>query len=288
MEDPESQDTTPILNPAPVGSVVIFGRSCKLTQDKLTLRELHRLSASVLTTVAVGATAICFQREPVVDDTWINIRWWPIVATYATALMYILDFANIYTGGWGASDGRFWCDVKIMYVRGFNTMRTVCRFFSVSAMFTMLACLLGAKSSVAFIIMLVVVSEWQAGLAENQNQYDIKFQDKFLDDENHLCIETLHQYQLTHAVEHVVWTSFAIASTVKLLTLTCMFITATRTSTLVFAGPVIVGGIVWSYVLSTTLDFAYFKHAITFCQLEIYRMLADVAALTIVVMFTLV
>lgn len=298
MEDPESKDTTPILTTPTSGPVTIFGRPFRMQNDSLYLRELHRLCVVVLAVVSVCTTAVCFQRAPVLASHSLNIRWLPILATYTTTIMYLLDLSNVYMGGWGDSNGRFWCDVKIMYVRGFNTIRTVCRFFGVSLMFSLLAVLLDVQSSLVFIVMLVVISEWQSGLAENQNQYDIKFEDKFVDEENKLSVEVLHQYQATHSVERVTWVSFTIASIIKIMTLSCMFIPVDRNdlepttdhpdSGVVFRAPVIVGIVLWSFLLPCLLDFAYFKQTITFCQLEIYRMLTDCCVLTLTCMFTLV
>lgn len=286
MEDPESNDTSPILNTAATGPLFIFGRHCKLQHETLSLRELHKLCACLLSIASVCGIVICFQREPVGD--WVNMRWLSIWVTCVTSLMYILDFANIHMGGWGASDGRFWCDVKIMYVRGFNTMRTVCRFFSVSLAFALLCLLVGIPSSTPFVCMLVVVSEWQAGVAENQNQYDIKFQDKFIDEENRLSVENLHNYQISHTNENVTWSAFVIARIIKVLTLTSMFVLTQPVDGLIFSAPVTVTILMWSFVVPSILDFAYFKHFMTFCQLEIYRMISDCILLPLIIMFSLV
>lgn len=274
------------MSAPPTGPIHIFGRPCKLRGDTLTLRELHRICAVLLVLVATGATAICFQREAV--GTVFNVRWLPIAATFATAGLYMVKFVNVHMGGWGAANSRFWCDVTIMYVRGFNTMRTVSRFFTASALFSTVAILLGVEAAVPFICLLVVVAEWQAGLAENQNQYDIKFQDKFVDDDNRLSLETLHHYQASHAIEHTTWSAFAISCGLKAATLTCTLAMAPGSTGLVFRVPVIVAILMWAFVVTALLDFAYLKQSVTFCQLEIYRMVSDTIYLPLIVMFALV
>ena len=287
MEDPDSSEAAPILSVPSVDPILIFGRPCKLRGDTLTLRELHRMCAVLLTLVASGATAICFQRQSV--GNVFNVRWLPILATFSTASMYMLNFVNIYMGGWGTANGRFWCDVIIMYVRGFNTMHTVSRFFTASALFSMVASLLGLDTCVPFICLLVVVAEWQAGLAENQNQYNIKFHDKFVDDDNRLTLETLHAYQTSHPIEHTAWSTFIVSSGLKAATLTSIFtLAASETYNLVFRAPVIVSILMWAFMVTALLDFAYLKQSITFCQLEIYRMLSDTIFLPLIIMFALV
>jgi len=134
----------------------------------------------------------------------------------------------------------------------------------------------------------MIIGEWQAGVLENQNQYDIRFQDKFVDADDHLSLPALHAYQASHSTEHINWTAFFIQGIIELLTLTFVFVAAHLQTELIFAVPVIVCVIMWSFLVPTMLNFAYLKQTITFCQLEIYRMIADIVILPITVMFALV
>lgn len=286
MEDPESKETTPINTPSQNTPLLIFGRTCTLQNDTLTLRDLHRLCTLVLILSSVCGTVICYQRDSI--GRYFNLRWLPVLVAVVTSLMYSLKYVNNYMGGWGTSQGKFWCDVKIMYVRGFNTVRTVSRFINMCLLFTLVCHLLTLEASTTFTCLLMIIGEWQAGVLENQNQYDIRFQDKFVDADDHLSLPALHAYQTSHPAEHINWTAFFIQGIIELLTLTFVFVAAHLQTELIFAVPVIVCVIMWSFLVPVMLNFAYLKQTITFCQLEIYRMIADIVILPITVMFALV
>lgn len=286
MEDPEAQDTTPMTTQPTHVQLLIFGRPCKMQNDTLTLREVHRLCALVLLLSSVCSTAICYQRDAV--GKTFNIRWLPVAATGVMSLMYTLQYANNYMGGWGAADGKFWCDVKIMYVRGFNTIRTVFRFINACILFTCVCQLLSVESSTAFVCLLMILCEWQAGVSENVNQYDIRFQDKFVDTDGCLSLESLHSYQASHCNDNVSWSSFTVHCAIQVSTLTFVIIGARLQTELVLAVPVIACIILWAFLWPAMLHFAYLKHTCTFTQLEIYRMVGDVAILSLTAMFSLV
>jgi len=286
MEDPESKETTPMTTPSQKTPLLIFGQTCTLQNDTLALREMHRLCALILLVSGVCGTVICYQRDSI--GKYFNVRWLPVLSTGVMSFMYMLKYTNNCMGGWGTSQGKFWCDVKIMYVRGFNTVRTVTRFINIGCLFTLVCHLLTLETSTTFVCLLMIIGEWQAGVVENQNQYDIHFQDKFVDDNDCLSLSVLHTYQNSHPIEHVTWSAFLTHGVIDLLTLTFVFVGARLHTDLVFAVPVIVCVIMWSFLVPVMLNFAYLKQTITFCQLEIYRMIADVVILPIAVMFTLV
>ena len=289
MEDIEENDS--LVRPTEVAStpIHIFGSlGCRIKQDTLKLREIQRLSAILLSTFSICACSVLFMRDPIIKFGW-NIRWIPLIALFVKALMYIVKFINVYTGGWGAADGRFWCDVRIMYVRGFNTVRTIFDWWSSCALFTLLVVFMQIESSLLFILMLVVVAGWHSGLTENQNQYDIKFQDKFIDTDDYLCLETLHGYQQQHPHDKVMWIPFIIANFLKTYVLTCMFIYSPDIEHyFVFALPIVVLIVLKVFLLPCFLEFIYYKQMITFCKLEIFRILLDCTVLPLIVMFTLV
>jgi hypothetical protein len=289
MTDIESSDS--LVRPTETKSSIIrvFGSlDCRIKEDTLKLRELHRLTAILLSVFSICSCSITFMRSPV-SKYGLNIRWLPVTALFITTGMYILKFANVKMGGWGAADSRFWCDVRIMYVRGFNTVRTIFNWLSSSVVFGMLTLLMGVESSVLFILMLNIVADWQAGMAENQNQYDIKFQDRFSDENEQLCLESLHHYHKQHVLDKIAWTPFAIACFLKTYLLSCMiFYSDGISSDFVFAVPMAILIVLWVFLIPCFLNFVYFKQAITFCNLEIYRILTDCVVPPLLVMFTLV
>jgi hypothetical protein len=289
MEDIESTDSFVQPTETKSSKIRIFGSvGCRIKEDTLKLHELHRLTAILLSVVSICSCSITFMRSPV-SKYGLNIRWLPVVALFITTGMYILKFANVKMGGWGASDSRFWCDVRIMYVRGFNTVRTIFNWMSSSVVFSMLTLLMGIESSILFILMLNIIADWQAGMSENQNQYDIKFQDRFSDDNEQLCLESLHYYQKQHALEKITWTPFTIACCLKIYLMSCMiFYSDGISSDFVFAVPMTVLIVLWVFLIPCFLNFVYFKQAITFANLEIYRILSDCVVPPLLVMFTLV
>lgn len=261
---------------------------CRINEDTLKLQELHRLTAVFLSVFSICSCSVTFMRSPV-SKYGLNIRWMPVVALFITTSMYILKFANVKMGGWGAADSRFWCDVRIMYVRGFNTVRTIVNWISSSVVFSMLTLLMGVESSVLFILMLNIVADWQAGMSENQNQYNIKFQDRFMDEKEQLCLESLHHYHKQHTLEKIAWTPFVLAYFLKTYLLSCMiFYSDGISSEFIFAIPMVVLIVTWVFLIPCFLNFVYLKQVITFCNLEMYRILADCVMPTLLVMFTLV
>lgn len=267
----------------------IFGSlSCRIKQDTLKLREIHRLAAVLLAACSICACSISFMRKPVIKYG-INIRWMSIISLFVTSVMYIVKFMNVKMSGWGAENSRFWCDVRIMYVRGYNTVRTIFGWIACSTLFGLLVILMGVDSSLLFILMLVILADWQVGIAENQNQYDIKFQDKFIDDNEYLCMEKLHSYQQQRLKNKIIWSPFVIANVIKAYTLTVIiFYSEGLTQDFVFVIPIIILIIMWTFILPCFLDFVYYKQIITFCKLEIFRMMGDCILLPLIVMFTLV
>lgn len=289
MTDIESSDS--LVQPVETKSTPMYclgSVKCRITEDTLKLQELHRLTAVLLSVCSICSCSITFMRSPVLKYG-LNIRWIPVVALFITTSMYILKFVNAKMGGWGAADSRFWCDVRIMYVRGFNTVRTIVNWLSSSVVFGMLALLLGVESSVLFILMLNIVADWQAGMAENQNQYDIKFQDRFLDENDLLCVESLHHFHKQHTREKIVWTPFMIACFLKTYLLSCIiFYSGGISSDFIFAVPMVVLIVGWVFLIPCFLNFVYLKQVITFCNLEMYRIMTDCVVPTLLVMFTLV
>ena len=282
MEDPESKNTLmteEVMNSAPLTLCNILVRI--KSDQRLTMQDFCKCTGAMLMLQMVCATGVRFMRP--------NAYWLPVFALLPTCLLYVVMYLNLMTGPWGSESSRFWCDVKIMYVRGYNTIRTITRMCSISLLFIFMNQLLGHTQTLvtSILILIIMVIEWQSGLAENVNQYDIKAFDKFMED-GRLCLETLHFFQLQKKTETLHWMSFAIASFVKVYTVTSIFMTADGGTGPVFQIPMVVLITMYSILLPTLLDFAYLKAMSTFCQLEVIRAVADVVFPCLVVVFSLV
>lgn len=281
MEDPESKNT--LMTEESSAPLTLCNLIVRIKSDqRLTMQDLCRFASAILVLQFICVIAIRFMRT--------DAYWLPVLAMLPTCLLYIVMYLNLLTGPWGSENGRFWCDVKIMYVRGYNTIRTVTRMFSISLLFIFMNHLLGNSQTLATLLLVVimVVIEWQSGLAENANQYDIKAFDKFMDGDR-LCLESLHFFQLQKKSDQSHWMAYVIACVVKIYTVTCIFMTAnTSTPSAVFQIPIIILITLYSILLPTLIDFIYLKSMATFCQVEIVRTVSDVVFPFLVVVFSLV
>ena len=288
MEDPESKsglvsDDSISYAPLTLCSIVF-----RLKRDKLSLRELIKFAAVILCVQLICAVGILFMR-PSVEGAVLG-RWFVVLAMVPACILYIFTYANIVTGPWGSENSRFWCDIRIMYVRGFNTIRTVLNMFSYSFLLMFMAVLVGNAEtlSLALIFIVSILSEWQHGMAENTNQSDVKAYDKFMDGDI-LCVETLHFYQMQHRLEKVKWSSFVYAMCIKFYTVTAIMCTADISSpSYVFQTPIIITIVLYTCILPPIQSFLYLKCMITFSQLELYRTVMDVVFPVLIVSFSLV
>ena len=283
MDDLESKNTLMTEEIEPSAPLSLCNLVFRLKPDKkLNMQDVTKCAGAITLIELVIAIAVRYMRP--------NAFWLPVLALLPICMLYNIMFLNVTTGPWGSENSRFWCDVKIMYVRGYNTIRTITRMFSTSILFVFMNHLLGHTQILVtlLLILIIVVIEWQSGLAENAHQYDIKVFDRFMDG-NCLCLESLHFYQLQKKSQTSHWMSFAIACFVKIYTVTCIFITASgHQESPFFQVPIIINITVYSIILPALLDFAYLKSAATFCQVEMVRTVADVFFPFIVIIFSLV
>ena len=285
MEDPEEK--TSFVETETV-SLTIFQIPFRLQKETLKIHEMPRLCAIVVCLCGLCGTVTLFMREAIAFHGF-NLRWIPVLVVFVTSVQYSVVYLNLSMGGWGAAKSRFWCDVKIMFVRGFNTIRTLGRFLSMTLLFAFLTFILGAPPAcILYVGLLVVIAEWQIGIVENQNQYDQTIHEKFTNEQGELCLESLHTYQVKHPNQSVVWSPFVISCLIKTWTITCLFLTSELSKQWIFATPLIVCVLLWSYILPSVLDFMYLKNVCTFVQLELYRMVSDIIFLSLIVMFSLV
>lgn len=287
MEDPETKSTLVGDNEQTKMSVTIFKIPCRIQNDSLQLHEIPRLCTVVLCMMGLCGLVTLFMREPV-NYSGFNMRIIPVVTVFVSSVQYGIVYLNLTMGGWGAANSRFWCDVKIMFVRGFNTVRTLGHFLSSTLLFMVLAFTFNLGDSIPYISLLIIMSEWQTAIVENQNQYDQTMHEKFTNDKGELCLESLQLYQFKHPSTTVVWSPFVIACSIKTYVISCILVMSHRVEQWTFSTPIIICIILWSYILPSFLNFTYLKNAITFCQLELYRSISDLIFLSLIMMFSLV
>lgn len=287
MEDPESKHTLvseeePHQLPLKICSVPF-----RLKRPTLAMREMIKVAAIITSLQVILSIGVLFMRPAL----QFYMRWYSIWASIPIAVLYVTMYINLASGGWGSASSRFWCDVKIMYARGFNTMRTISRIFSVSIFLIYLSVLLGQRAPLALWLMLLVgaLIEWQVGTGENVNQYDVKAYDKFMNEDGILCLESLNYYQTQKDAQRVKWTPFAITVLTRFYATTCILCTGTYTNIeLVFQIPLATCIVFYIAIVPTMFEFVYYKGVLTFCQLELYRSVMDIAFCLIIHAFSLV
>jgi len=286
MEDPEEKKTfvdSPEINEMPL---TICSTVCRLsTEVPLTMRELIKTVFSIITLEFICILGIYFMSN---ESSWALVLG--ILQMLPVVVLYLSMYVNVITGGWGTDHSRFWCDVKIMYARGFNTLRSCTSFVSRSICFCFIAIVMDHRSlsTVGLLPLLAVLAEWQVGLSENKNQYDIKVFDKFMKD-GHLCIESLQHFQTHQTVKKTHFTPFIAALVIKTYVITTLlFSWSHNSSEITFGIPIVCMLIFYVWCAPLLLDFMYLKSALTFCQLELARMLLDITIPVTVACFALV
>lgn len=291
MEDPESENMIVSNSSNPPTPIKICYLTCRVRHKTLLLSELARISLILCGVQTLCAAITTSLRDPITDSMFQNLRWLPVIASGLTTLLYALMYTNLKSGGWGAEDSRFWCDVKIMYVRGFNTIRTSVRFFSAAVLTLMVAIISGSTDVTSLILATTValIAEWQAGLSENQNQYDVRLDSKFLTEDNALALEPLHGYQNSHPKDNVSWSPFCAHVVLKIILYTTLFL-GKKTSEEIFQFQILIQYLTWAYMVCVPiiLDVSYLKNACSFCYVEIFRMLSDTLLLGAILCLSLV
>jgi len=286
MEDPEEKKsfTTTEITKLPLQ---ICSATIRITTTSLSMQDLIKTTLCIILLQFICALATTLARGGESTIAWV------VVGQLLPQLgLYGFMYANLISNGWGAPDSRFWCDVKIMYVRGFNTIRTISRMASFSIHLWLMAIVLRINNTttMALLPLLAIISEWQAGLSENKNQYDVKAFDKFTkDDDQTLCLESLNYFQSQKNEQGKLTTSFIVNCLMKTYIITCLLLTWPHTETeLVFGVPIIVSIVFYTFILPLILDLVYIKAGLTFCQVELYRMIMDIVIPFIVFLFSLV
>ena len=285
MEDPEEKTsfTTSENTSLPLQ---ICSTTIRITKNTLTMQDLIKTTLCI-----VSLQFICTLATALAKGEKTLLAWVIVCQLLPQVGLYGFMHANLMSGGWGAPDSRFWCDVKIMYVRGFNTIRTISRMasFSISLWLMAIVLQINNMTTMALLPLLAIISEWQSGLSENQNQYDVKAFDKFTKDDETLCLESLNYFQSQKNEQGKLTTSFIVNCLMKTYTITCLLGTWPRTETeMVFGIPIIVTIVFYSFIVPLILDLIYIKSGLTFCQVELYRMIMDITLPFVIVIFSLV
>jgi len=264
----------------------VCSATCRLSNNPLSLREIVKLAVCVLILQTICAGGLAISRS----ETSILI-WLCIFQVFTKCILYTFMYINLLSGGWGSSNSRFWCDIKIMYVRGFNTIRSITDMasFTLYLWITMLILEVDSELTAVLLPLLAVIAEWQAGLSENQLQDDVNVADKFITDENLLSLEGLHWCQSQKKDPRTVTVPFVAHCLIKTYVFTGLLISGRRGETSLIFGIPIVGLIVfYTYIVTLTLDFMYIKRFQTFCQIELYKTILDLIFPGIIVAFSLV
>lgn len=281
MEDPDIPPEYPIK---------ICGVVFRIRYAHLTLREVSQLCAMLLSLLCVMSVLLVYIRAPVMYGGF-DIRLLTVVSSFSVCAQHVFSYLNLIMSGWGSSSGRFWCDVKIMIVRGFNTFRTVSRLVSSPLLYIQLAYLLGCANPQAllFLVLIVVLIELHLGLSENRNQYDVQSHAKFVSDDQMLQLEQVSHYQQQHPLTNVSQVSFTVYAIVNMhLSSILLLFREPVSESLVFAMPLVSLLVVYCTCLPILTHLIYLKGLWTFGEYEIYRSLADVFFLTLLTLFTFV
>jgi hypothetical protein len=286
--DSDDIESAPIIGIAPSTSgLTVCNIVCKLKREKLTLSETSYIGAGILTLQLICGIGIVFM--PGISIT--GFQYCALYGLIPLSILYCCIYANLFMGGWGNPDGKFWCDVKIMYVRGFNTLRTIISFINTPLYIIYLANIFGIGDWLTLFLLgfTMFLAEWQNDISENQNQYDVKAFDKFINqDDNSLCLETLHEHQQAQTGQRV-WTPFMVYCAIKTIILTCVFVQWDHSDIdQTFGIPVAVLIVIYTFIVPLALNFLYMKNQFTFSQMELYRMTSDACLPFLIFIFTLV
>jgi|TARA_B110000208_G_C11661384_1_gene391773 hypothetical protein len=272
MKDIESDETPENEEP-----ILLFNMPLRFQNTKLILREFSRCIASILLVITLLGLFLAYIAHPKIDIELLSAQHGITFCSFFLFSQHALVYSNLVSNGWGNDKGKFWCEVKIMIARGFNTIRTSIRLFVTSLLFVIMAIELGVKDPITllFLSMLAIISELNAGVVENQNQYDLPTNDKFVDSENQLLLEHLQVFQKEHPLQRVSWSPFVLTGSIQAILLVSLFWGSKIGSA--FGLPCLISGYCISQLGMTVLHLC---GVWTFVQLELFRSLVDVGIVT--------
>ena len=272
MEDIESEE---IKAESIDQSILIFSVPLRFQNPKLTQREFSRfvgISAAALTTLS------CLLSYMTRRDVYVDVQIGITLISFLIFIQHVLVYTNLISNGWGTPKGKFWCEVKIMIARGFNTIRTSLRLFITPLLFIVMSVEVGIKDpiTILFLVMLAIISEINASTSENQNQYDMQTSEKFVDSANQLLLEELHAYQKEHALQKITWGPLIIYGTILNILLAALIIGGDSIRPVPFV-------VLFHGVLQQLMSFLHLFGVWSFVKLEIFRNFVDLGLILLLV-----
>ena len=272
---------------------------CRLKSTQLELREIYQLFLFIVSFEMIFTIIALFMRESNTIDILLkgqllwsfNSRMLPTMAICTVFIQYIFSYLNLISNGWGDPKSRFWCDIRIMYIQGFNTIRTSIHFVSMTIFLIFAACIVGMTelSSLLFLSVLSIISIWQLGLSELTNQYDTRIQNKAND---FVSLETLQYLQTQRTIPNKTnWVPIIIAACIKTISWGFIFLYSSselEKTPYTFLRTLIIVLVTYTFILPMICHFVYQKNLVTFCELELHRMILDVFFLLIVATFSMI
>ena len=262
----ESIDQQPIL---------IFGIPLRFQNPKLTLREFSRFVACIAVALTIISCLLSYMTR---RDGYVDVQIGLTLISFLIFIQHVLVYTNLISNGWGEQKGKFWCDIKIMVARGFDTIRTSLRLLITPILFIVMSVELGITDpiTILFLVMLAIISEINAGTSENQNQYDMQTNEKFVDSANQLLLEELNMYQKEHALQKVTWVPLIIAVVIQNILLVALILGGDSIGFIPFI-------VIFHTVLQQLMSFLHLFGVWSFVKLEIFRSFVDLGLVFILI-----
>jgi hypothetical protein len=247
--------------------ILIFGVPLRFQNPKLTLREFSRFVACIAAALTIISCLLAYMTR---RDGYVDVQIGLTLISFLIFIQHGLVYTNLISNGWGEQKGKFWCDIKIMVARGFDTIRTSLRLLITPLLFIVMSVEVGIKDpiTILFLVMLAIVSEINAGTSENQNQYDMQTNEKFVDSANQLLLEELHAFQKEHALQKITWGPLIIAVIIQNVLLVALIIGGDSIGFIPFI-------VIFHTVLQQLMSFSHLFGVLSFVQLEIFRSFTD-------------
>ena len=271
MEDIESEEIKAESIDQPI---LIFGIPLRFQNPKLTMREFSRF----ITAIAAALTTLsCLLAFVTRRDVYVDVHIGVTLISFLIFIQHVLVYTNLISNGWGTPKGKFWCEVKIMIARGFDTIRTSLRLLITPWLFIVMSVEVGITDpiTILFLVMLAIISEINTGTSENQNQYDMQTNEKFVDSANRLLLEELHAFQKEHALQKITWAPLMISVIIQNILLAALSMGGN-------IGPVPCI-VLFHCVLQQLMSFLHLFGSWSFVQLEIFRSFVDLGLILLLV-----
>ena len=262
LESVETADDSVVNQP-----IFLYNVPLRFQNPQLILREFSQFVSVVAAVFTILGLFLGYISNHLVG---INASSLLIFSYILIFIQHSLVYTNLLSNGWGTSQGKFWCEVKIMIARGFNTIRTSIRLLITPLLFTVMSVKLGIKDplTILFLVMLSIISEINAGTSENLNQYDMQSNEKFIDSNHCLLLEYLNMYQKANNLKKIIWGPFCMSIIIQFVLLTALIICGSSIGSIPF--------IVILYCVSQhILSGLHLLNVLTYVKLEIFRSLSE-------------